>query len=261
MQWVSERDLAADGRVRLFCLPHAGSGAAGFYAWKRLLPATIAVCPVLLPGREGRLRELCSLSVGEIVSALQQEVGPRLGERPYAIFGHSMGTLLAFEWARAIAAEGLPGPVALIACGRNAPDVPLAHAALHGLPEDELIRALEVRYGGNAAGLLDDPELRALFLPIVRADLRVVETYRFVYGAGLSCPVAALAGVTDTSVSEDGLAGWRRVTSGVFQARRLAGDHFFPHGDGRMELMRMLTGLVGVGSEGPGSKRDGWNDG
>src|ERR1700734_2474342 len=103
MRFVSEKDLAEPG-VRLFCLPHAGSGAAGFYRWKRaglFEIAGIAVCPVMLPGREARLAEPAMLSVGEIVSGLLEELQGEMAQ-PYAIFGHSMSALIAFEWARAL---------------------------------------------------------------------------------------------------------------------------------------------------------------
>jgi surfactin synthase thioesterase subunit len=239
MKWASKRDLAGDG-TRLFCLPHAGSGAAGFYRWKRLLPETIRVCPVLLPGRELRLGEPALRRAEPVVGALQTEVGPMLGERPYALFGHSMGALLAFEWARRIAADGLPEPRMLIVSGRNAPWFP-AHRALHALPDPAFVEALQERYGGVPDGFLDDAEMRALFLPILRADLEVVETYAFKPAPPLRCPVMSLAGEQDRSVSEAGLAAWEETTAGPFSSRRIAGDHFFHLGAGQGELLALIA--------------------
>ena len=132
MGWVSERDLGGGEGVRLFCLPHAGSGAAAFYRWKRVLPDGVKVCPVLLPGREVRLGEPSERRVLDVVEGLQAEIAGEL-ERPYAIFGHSMGALLAYEWARRIAADGLPGPLKLFVSGRNAPQLMIGHRELHKL--------------------------------------------------------------------------------------------------------------------------------
>ena len=123
MRFVSESDLGEPG-MRLFCLPHAGSGAAGFYRWKRTgLFEGIAVCPVRLPGRETRLAEPPMLSVGEIVSALMAELRDQMA-RPYAIFGHSMSALIAFEWVRAIESEGMRGPGGAVCFRARGPAAP-----------------------------------------------------------------------------------------------------------------------------------------
>ena len=248
MKWVSERDLypseqkrspgtpdLAGGGVRLFCLPHAGSGAAGFYRWKRMLPG-VAVCPVMLPGREARLGEPLMTGVGEIVEALHAELRGEL-RRPYAIFGHSMSALIAFEWARRIEADGLPGPMVLFASGRVAPCVELGHRKLHTLGDEEMVRELVAKYGGDAGMVLEDADLREVFLPILRADLTVVESYRFVSGMKLKCRVRGFAGETDGSVSGSGLEAWGGLTAGGFAWRRFAGDKFYQLGLGLGELL------------------------
>ncbi len=245
MKWFSERDLAVNARVRLFCFPHAGSGAAGFYRWKRLLPPWIAVCPVLLPGREARFAEPAAVSAAEIVAAVAGELEGALPQLPFAVYGHSMGSLLAFEWARTLPREGPCAPVALFVSGRDDPGHTAGSSApegapLHTLDDAALVAALRRRYGDHGAGLLDDPELRAMFLPGVRADLGLVETYRAAAGEPLRCPLAAFAGSEDGHVSEAGLRGWAAVTSGGFTSGRLPGDHFFHFGAGQAEWLRVL---------------------
>ena len=239
MRFVSERDLAEPG-VRLLCLPHAGSGAAGFYRWKRAAPKGIAVCPVMLPGREARLAEPAMLSVGEIVSALMAELRGEMA-RPYAIFGHSMSALIAFEWARALEHEGMREPEVLFVSGREAAQRELGHRELHRMEDEAMLRALEAKYGGDANEVLMDAEMREVFLPIVRADLTVVETYRFVAGEKLKCDVRAFAGIEDKSVTEEGLAAWGEVTSGSFRAQRFAGDHFYHLGAAQGELLETIA--------------------
>jgi surfactin synthase thioesterase subunit len=226
MKWLSERDLAAPG-VRLFCLPHAGSGSAGFYRWKRLLSPQIAVCPVMLPGREARLSEPPLQRVMDMVGQLHAEARTAL-DRPYVIFGHSMGSLLAYEWARQIAADDLRLPEALFVSGRNAPQWPSGHSGLHALDDEALVLALRDRYGGAPDVLLDDAELREIFLPILRADLAAVETYQHVPGLALRHPVVAIAGDVDRSVSDAGLNAWKDTAARQFEAKRITGDHFYP---------------------------------
>ena len=243
MRWVSERDLQQPRRIRLFCLPHAGSGVAGFYRWKRMLPEDVAVCPILLPGREGRLAESLLHSVREVVEALDDEVGAAL-DRPFAVFGHSMGALLAFEWVKRMQARGGRLPSVLLVSGRNAPQMGPGHRGLAGMADAELVVELGRRYGGAPETLLEDEEMRAVFMPIVRADLGMVEGYSgaVVWTADekLDVPVRAYAGTGDASVSDEGLDRWREVTVGDFEARRFVGDHFYHFGEGQGELVRMI---------------------
>ena len=243
MKWVNTKDLAEPAQVRLFCLPHAGSGAAGFYRWKRLLPPEIAVCPIMLPGREARLAEVPLRTVEGIVHALHAELAPEL-QGPYAIFGHSMSALIALEWARRIQRDALPPPVCLFVSGRDAPQTVASQRQLHKLPDAEMVHALVAMYGGDAGMLLEDAELREVFLPILRADLEVVETYAFAAGVPLTWPVRAFAGVADTSVSPQGLAAWSKLTTGSFAAQRILGDHFFHLGAGQTNLLAAIRSML-----------------
>jgi medium-chain acyl-[acyl-carrier-protein] hydrolase len=240
--WLSERDIHPNARMRLFCLPHAGSGAAAFYRWKRDL-AGVDVCPVLLPGREARMAESARGDALELVDALSAAIAPLL-DVPFAIFGHSMGALLAYEWALRTRERS---PVCLFVSGRDAPHRPPAHRALHRLDDDALVAELALRYGGSSGQLLADEELREIFLPILRADLRVVETYRPSSAELLECPIVAFAGREDASVSPSGLASWGELTRGVCSVRRVAGDHFCHLGDGQTEMLQAIDeGLGGL---------------
>jgi len=238
--WLSERDIRPGARMRLFCLPHAGSGAAAYYRWKRELHAAIDVCPVLLPGREGRLRELSMDDLHSLVTGLMDSTRVYL-DVPFAIFGHSMGSLIAYEWAVHLAEAKLPEPVCLFLSGREAAHLPLGHADLHGLADEAFVEELRRRYGGSPDNLLADAELREVFLPILRADLKLVESYRHGPEAMLHCPVMAFAGAEDATVSEDGLNAWGKLTVGEFTARRFPGDHFYPGGEGQRELLDAIA--------------------
>ena len=109
-----------------------------------------------------------------------------------------------------------------------------------------MLRALEAKYGGDAGVVLEDAEMREVFLPIVRADLAVVETYRFVPGVKLTCAVRAYAGVHDKSVSDEGLAAWGEGTTSGFSAQRFAGDHFYHLSEAQGELLKTFAGELKV---------------
>ena len=171
-----------------------------------------------------------------LVDALAQAIEPYL-DVPFAIFGHSMGSLLAYEWALRL---GDRAPVCLFVSGRDAAHRPFGHRELHLLDDAAFVTELRRRYGGMSEDLLEDPELRPIFLPILRADLRVVETYWHGADRKLDCPMMAFAGVDDMSVSETGLSGWGELTLGEFMARRLPGDHFYHVGAGQADLLRAI---------------------
>ena len=242
--WLAERDIRSGARLRLFCLPHAGSGSAAFYRWKRELPATIDVCPVLLPGREGRLRENSMIDAVALAREIVAATNPYL-DMPFAIFGHSMGALLAYEWTVQLAKAKLPEPVCLFVSGREGAHLPLPYPEIHRLGDKELVAELQRRYGGTPDSLLDDAELREVFLPILRADLNLVETYRHGPETVLQCQIMAFAGKDDKSVSDAGLEAWGTLTRGTFSSCRFTGDHFYTIGEGQPELLKAIAKRLG----------------
>ncbi len=197
-----------------------------YFSWAAALAPEIELWAVRLPGRETRLREPGFTSFPAAVEALEREVAPRL-RAPYAFFGHSLGALIAFEFARALQAKSGPAPGAVIVSGSRAPELPEAEAHIGGLPDDRFILELRDRYNGIPPAVLQHPELLELVLPLLRADVRLFEDYRYVPGPALRCPLAAFGGTADPLVSVDDLAAWRTHTHGAFQTQVFPGDHFF----------------------------------
>lgn len=228
--------------LRLFCFPHAGVGASAYRAWPDLLPkAEIGVCPVQLPGRENRLGEPAARDVGQLVDALFSEVADRL-DRPFALFGHSLGALVAFEFARLLRDRGAPLPVHLFVSGRIAPQLADPREKLNDLP-DAGLRARLAELGGIPSAVLDDPDLLTLLLPLLRADLAVNENYRYRPGPPLPVPITAFGGARDPKVSAVELRAWAEQTSGQFTDRMLPGGHFFVQESVRSLLGHLVTGL------------------
>jgi medium-chain acyl-[acyl-carrier-protein] hydrolase len=212
-------------RLRLFCLPFAGGGAAVFRGWADGLPASVQVCAVQPPGRETRYREPAYDRLAPLIVALADALRPYL-DRPYALFGHSMGAAVVFELARELRRRGERSPERLAVSGRGAPHLPPRHGPLHTLPEPEF-RAELRRMRGTPAAVLDNDELMRVFLPTLRADFAAHGTYACTAEPPLDCPVLALGGVQDPLAPYADLDAWRQHTRSSFELRMLNGDHFF----------------------------------
>jgi medium-chain acyl-[acyl-carrier-protein] hydrolase len=209
----------------LFCFPHAGGSSAVFRSWPKVLTA-VDVRAVQLPGRGGRFRERPLKRVRELAVAACDGLGPHFNE-PFALFGHSLGALVAFEVARELRRRGGPQPVQLFISARRGPRRPDPVAPLHGLPDDQFLAQVRARYGGIPDVVLQEPELLALLLPTLRADLEAVETYSYEPEAPLDVPISALGGLTDPWATLEDLEAWRGETRAGFKLSRFPGGHFY----------------------------------
>jgi medium-chain acyl-[acyl-carrier-protein] hydrolase len=214
-------------RLRLFCFPNAGGGIATLHNWFRRLPPEIQLCPVQLPARENRRMEAPFTRIGPLVRAIA-DVMPTEMEVPFALLGHSFGTLIAFELARELRRRNRPGPLRLIVSARRAPQVPDAAPHIHQLSEERFLAALRGHYGAVPDAILAEPELLRIFLPVLRADMEILETYTYTPEGPLTCPISAFGGLDDPTVGQPGLAAWAECTSSTFTLRMFPGDHFFP---------------------------------
>jgi medium-chain acyl-[acyl-carrier-protein] hydrolase len=222
-------------RLRLVCLAHAGGGGSVLRPWSVRMPAGVELCAVQLPGREARFGEPAITRMRPLVAALAEGLAPEL-DRPFALFGHSLGALLAYELARCLRDTDRPGPVHLFASGSAAPHARPPRTPVHALPEAEFIAELR-RRGGTPPAVLEHAELMQLLLPTLRADFAVSDTYEFTPGPPLACPVTAFGGAEDASVAPPEVERWREVTSGPFAGRVLPGGHFFPYGPSQAALL------------------------
>ncbi|MGW0243047.1 thioesterase domain-containing protein [Micromonospora chalcea] len=225
MNWFVSAGSRPEAPVRLFCLPYAGAGASAFRRWASEFGESVDVTPVQLPGRENRITEDPRFSVAEVADAIASRA-----DRPYAIYGHSMGGRLGFDVVRELRRTGRPLPLRLYVGGARAPHVrtPGPFDGLSRASDDELLRRLG-EGGGLPAELLDHPELVELLLPLLRADFGRVDDYRHVPGEPLPVPIVAFAGRTDRAVTRDQNAAWAEHTAAGFTLHELDGGHFFLH--------------------------------
>lgn len=240
--WILCPRPNARARVRLFCFPYAGKGASVFRAWAHRMPAAVEVCAVQLPGREQRLREVPFTQMEALVEAAAEALRPRL-DIPYAIFGHSMGALTGFECARELRRQGRPEPLHLMVAARQAPNLPERHGPIAHLPQREFIVAVQQRYDGIPAEVMQNPDLLDLLVPTLRADIQLLEAYAYVSEPPLNCPITCFGGVKDREATIEHLDGWCDHTVAEFHVRMFPGGHFFLQ-SAQVQVVESVAGML-----------------
>jgi len=235
---TTPRGEGRQDRLRLFCFPYAGSGTSIYRGWAAAITHDIEIWPVALPGREHRLAEVPIDDVRRLAAVVSDELG-RFLEPPFAFFGHSMGALLAFEIARNLRRQARPGPGCLIVSAHRAPHLHDEQDRIHDKPTSKLVQELR-RLNGTSAEVLGNRELVELILPVLRADFKAAELYRYIEEPPLQCPIVAYGGTRDGMVSESQLAGWSAHTNGGFAQKMFDGDHFYVNTQ-REELIAQLA--------------------
>ncbi|MFJ2744341.1 thioesterase II family protein [Streptomyces sp. NPDC087440] len=220
-RWTRNWRPRPGAAVNLLCLPHAG-GSAGFYrGWADRLPAEIDFHAVQYPGREDRFAETPLSEMDEVADAVTEAIRP-LFEKDVILFGHSMGASVAYEVARRCEAQGL-APRLLLVSGRSAP-----RPAAPRTPRTDAEIVDEIRdFSSTGSTALDDPELRELLLPMIRADYRLVEGYAPEHPAPVAAPIAVLRGRDDHKVTPEGAAAWSALTTAHCTEHVFDGGHFY----------------------------------
>lgn len=230
------------GGVRLYCVPHAGGGASSFRPWIGALPG-VAVCPLQPPAREARFRDApirdMGTMAGQIADAIQDSA-----DGPYAVYGHSLGALSAFEAVREIRRRGAQAPVHLFVSGSPAPQVrDILLENVHDASDEEVVALLR-RLGGTPESLLADPALLELILPAIRADLEVKETYRYDPEPALDLPLTVLDAEEDPRACAEGTALWREQTAGPFALHTVGRGHFAIYEQAQTTQRHLLEALT-----------------
>ena len=224
--------------LRLFCFPYAGGASSIYRGWAESLPAAVEIVPIELPGRGRRLQELGYTSMPALIQALGPVLHPYL-DRPFALYGHSMGAMIAFELARFFRREYQREPQILFVSGRRAPQIPDPRPISYNMPEPELIKQLG-RLQGTPKEILENAELMELLLPLIRADFQLIQTYSYSNDRPLHCPITVFGGTEDLEAPRSLLTGWEEQTDSRFTLHMLPGDHFFLKGSQPL-LLRLLA--------------------
>jgi pyochelin biosynthesis protein PchC len=218
--WIRRPRPVPEAKVRLFCVPHAGAGPSVYAHWPAELSLAAEVCLVHLPGRESRFAEPLLDDIDAIADAVRAAAEPLL-DKPFALFGHSMGALVCYEMAHRLPRE----PVRLFASGSPPPHLPPGEVIAH-LPDAGFLAGVRRGTGDAADPVWDDQELVRLLLPVLRADFAACERYRWPLRPPLRCDVVALCGAGDRFVSHTGLARWAELTTGRCATHVIGHGHF-----------------------------------
>jgi surfactin synthase thioesterase subunit len=210
------------GKRTLICFPHAGGGASFFRSLQDFLAPDIDVLAVQYPGHEDRLAEPLIETMEDLVNAIVKSILPIFDE-PVALFGHSMGAIVAYEVTMRLEARGLL--------------VRTLHVSAHPAPHRQRLAtppqtddgyAYEItRLSGGALPVLDDEVFRDLFLPALRNDYQLLCNYRHQHQEKLQAPIVAFLAEDDTEASNNEMRAWREVTAGMFDLKIFSGGHFY----------------------------------
>lgn len=234
---------ALEAELSLFCLPYAGGSTMAYRGWSQRLAPRIQVRPAVLPGREVRILESPEIDVGELARAVAAAA-----DRPYAIYGHSMGARLALDLVPELIGLGAALPERIIVGGCRPPHRELLTRLAH-LPDEEFIRRV-TDMGGMGLELFAAPELRAILLPVLRSDFEQIENRASCDPQPLPVPITAVAGLADPQADAADMVGWAAHTSADFQLYTLPGEHFFLHSerDGLLDLLDEVLGAADPGA-------------
>jgi surfactin synthase thioesterase subunit len=224
-RWLQSFNPATPGAPRVVCFPHAGGTAQFFRPLADALYPDIEVLAVQYPGRQDRRREPVATDLRALARRLAPELARLPGTDLLAFFGHSMGSLIAFETAALGEAGNGPRPDVLIASGSRAPAHPRTDAL--DLDSDQAVIEEVLALGGTAPAVLADEDLRQLILPVIRGDYRALRAYSAAEGARLRCPITVMTGLSDPRVTLAQAQRWQDNTTGRFEVRTFTGGHFY----------------------------------
>jgi surfactin synthase thioesterase subunit len=236
--WLLRYGSPAGTRTALFCFPYAGGSPGIFQPWVNCLPPGIHLAALQWPGRGKQLGVQPFRRVRPLARKLAEVLRPALRE-PFAFFGHSLGALIAFEVALELRAMQAPTPIHIFASGRRAPRSASRYPPMHIIGEKQFIRELK-DLNGCPQSVLTNPELLALFIPILRADCEMDETYVYEPAPPLDCSITAFGGSRDIRVSRKELEAWSEHTARRFKMYIVPGDHFFLHG-GKDRVLSVIS--------------------
>lgn len=242
-KWFKNFKAIPNCKMRMFCFPHAGGTAQDYKKWAMYLPDDAELYAAQLPGRAERITEAFCADFYTLISNLASNILTFINT-PYFFVGHSLGGSIAFEVAKAIRKLHYPLPKRLFIIGRNGPNIP-ENNPTYNLPDEMLIDYLRIQ-SGTSEKLLEDKDIMQFFLPIVRNDMKLADTYHDLYKKEepLSCPINVFWGTEETHMKLNELEDWKNETYGTFTIDQFDGHHFFLHNQTE-KVISKIFGYIG----------------
>lgn len=214
-----------------------------YRSWADKLPPEIELYSLQLPGRENRFQEKPFNQLLPLAKTLASII-PVHNDVPLAFFGHSLGTVIGFELVRQMRQKKLHAPVHFFVSGRRAPHLPDPDPPMHQMPTSKFISELK-RLDGTPELVLTNPELMEIFVPILRSDFEMIETYVYQNEDPIECSITAFGGMLDNKASREDLDAWHLHTSKKFRLKMFQGGHFFFQDRQRELLAEIVRDLQG----------------
>lgn len=241
MKCIQYLKLNRNSELRLICCHHAGGSASYFYPWIKYFTGNIEILTIQLPGRGSSCNQTPMNTMEAVLKQLLKEFKDWI-DKPFLLFGHSLGALIIFELSRRLAALSVL-PEHLIVSGCRAPHLSMRRKPISALPDKEFISEL-LNYNGTPKELLEHQELLELFLPSLRADFTIAENYRYLgLEDPLPCNITALTGDSDPNIYESDIKEWEKHTQQAFKYYVLPGDHFFIN-SAKLELIGIIKKII-----------------
>lgn len=216
-------------KINLFCFPYAGGSSIIYGKWKPYIEEFVNIVPVELAGRGRRMSEHFYDNMKDAVNDVYDIVAPKIEGAPYALWGHSMGSLLAFELYHKVRYHGKGEPVHMFLSGRYPPSIRRNEKDVHSLPDDEF-KSKILSYGGTPGEIFENKEISKIFVPIIRADYKIIEEYEYIKkDEKINCDITVLNGTKDKISSKEEALLWRDFTNKSFTFHEFEGGHFFIH--------------------------------
>lgn len=213
-------------KIKLFCLPYAGGSATLYRQWINMLDNSIELRPVELKGRGSRFNESFYNGFQDAVDDIFEIIKPEIENSQYALFGHSMGSLIVFDLLKKIRSCKCNQPLNVFFSGRYPPHIS-KNKMLHLLPDEEFKKAI-IDWGGTPAEVFEDRMLRETYVPVIRSDFKMIETRGHVPDSEpYNFDITILCGTVDEIVSLDEAAQWKDYTAKECNYFYFEGGHFF----------------------------------
>jgi len=226
-KWITCPKKQPDAKIRMFCFSYAGGGASVFLNWPHSISNDIEVCIIKMPGREIRFNEPPYRRIPKLVEDLAPAILPFL-DKTFIFFGHSLGAHISFYLTRHLRKYDLPCPIHMFISGARAPHLtePI-HDALHYKMEDKEFIDKLIKLGGMAEEVLQNKEILEIVLPILRADIEMLNTMEYIDEEPLSSGMTVLYGEFDKRASREDAEAWNRHTNQGFCLKMITGKHLF----------------------------------